>query len=87
MLRSGGPINSSNYSNPQVDGLIDKARTETDQTSRQALYKQIRQIVREDSPLVFVHYETINYLMRKNVEGSTVNPTLGLRLENVGFSG
>ena len=85
VLRSGGPINSSNYSNPQVDDLIDKARTETDQTSRQALYKQIRQIVREDSPLVFVHYETINYLMPTNVVGSTVTPTLELNMRNVGF--
>ena len=39
------------------------------------------------NPLIFAHYETINYLMRKNVEGSTVNPTLGLRLENVSKSG
>ncbi len=33
----------------------------------------------------FAHYETINYLMRTAVTGSTVNPTLELRMENVGF--
>ena len=36
-------------------------------------------------PLVFVHYETINYLMPTNVVGSTVTPTLELNMKNVGF--
>ena len=34
-------------------------------------------------PLIFAHFETINYLMRKNVTGSTINPTLELRLAQV----
>jgi peptide/nickel transport system substrate-binding protein len=34
-------------------------------------------------PLIFVHYETLNYLMRKNVKGSTINPTLELRAGNI----
>ena len=34
-------------------------------------------------PLLFVHYETLNYLMRKCVTGSTTNPTLELRMGNV----
>ena len=40
-----------------------------------------------DAPLIFVHYETINYLMNNDVAGSTVNPTLELRLGDVGFTG
>jgi peptide/nickel transport system substrate-binding protein len=50
------------------------------------LYEQIRQIVFDDAPIVFAHYETINYLMQKNVVGSTINPTLELRMQNVGFT-
>ena len=86
VVRSGGDINTTGYSNPQVDQLIDQARTETDTQKRFDLYKQIRQIVFDDSPIVFAHYETINYLMQKDVVGSTVNPTLELRLQDVGFS-
>ena len=71
---------------PQADQLIDQARTETDETNRFDLYKQLRQIVFEDSPIIFVHYETINYLMQKDVVGSTVNPTLELRMQDVGFT-
>ena len=74
------------YSNPQVDELIDQARVETDDAARKQLYQQIRQIVYDDSPIIYAHYETINYLMNPNVTGSTVNATLELRMENVGFT-
>jgi peptide/nickel transport system substrate-binding protein len=85
VLRSGADINTTGYSNPELDALIDEARTETDEATRKELYDQIRAIVVEDAPIIFAHYETINYLMRDNVCGSTVNATLELRLENVAF--
>jgi peptide/nickel transport system substrate-binding protein len=87
VIRSGGDINTTGYSNPQADQLIDQARTETDEQTRFDLYKQLRQIVLDDAPIVFVHYETINYLMQRDVVGSTVNPTLELRMQNVGLTG
>jgi peptide/nickel transport system substrate-binding protein len=86
VIHSGGDINTTGYSNPQADQLIDQARTETDTQKRFDLYKQLRQIVFDDSPIVFVHYETINYLMQQNVVGSTVNPTLELRMQEMGFT-
>jgi hypothetical protein len=49
-------------------------------------WTQIRQIVIEEAPICFVHFETINYLMRNDVAGSTVNPTLETRFVNVGFT-
>jgi peptide/nickel transport system substrate-binding protein len=86
VLRTGGVINTTGYSNPEMDDLIDQARTETDDAARMDLYRQVRQITFDDAPIIFVHYETINYLMNNNVTGSTVNPTLELRMENVGFT-
>jgi peptide/nickel transport system substrate-binding protein len=85
VIHSGGDINTTGYANPQADQLIDQARTETDTQTRFDLYKQLRQIVFDDAPIIFAHYETINYLMQKNVVGSTVNPTLELRMQDVGF--
>ncbi len=38
VLRSGADINTTGYSNPALDALIDQARTETDQATRQDLY-------------------------------------------------
>lgn len=86
VIRSGGVINTTGYSNKEVDDLIDQARTQTDEGVRKDLYAQIRQIVIDESPIVFAHFETINYLMRQDVTGSTVNPTLETRFVNVGFT-
>ncbi|MCU1570589.1 MAG: Peptide/nickel transport system substrate-binding protein [Naasia sp.] len=33
-----------------------------------------------------VDYETLNYLMNRNVVGSEITPTLSLHMENVGFT-
>ena len=73
------------YSNAEVDALIDKAAASVDKAERKEIYSQIRTIVTQDAPLVFAHYETVNYLMNKNVIGSAITPTLSLHLENVGF--
>lgn len=83
VLRTGGVINTTGYSNPAFDDLVDQARTETDEAKRKELYIAVRQIAFDEVPIILAHYETINYLMRKNVHGSTVNPTLELRMENI----
>jgi peptide/nickel transport system substrate-binding protein len=86
VLKTGAPINATQYANPAFDKLIDQAARETDEATRKTLYAQLRQIVFDDVPLIFAHYETLNYLMRKEVVGSTINPTLELRLEDVSTS-
>jgi peptide/nickel transport system substrate-binding protein len=86
VLETGAPINTTGYSNPAVDRLIKQAASETSQAKRQQLYTSLRKIVFEDVPLVFVHYETLNYLMRKQVHGSTINPTLELRAGNISMT-
>lgn len=87
VVKTGAGANAMKYSNPDLDAKIDAARQATDDAERRPLYAEIRAIVQDEAPLIFVHYETINYLMTSDVVGSTVNPTLGLRLENMGFSG
>jgi peptide/nickel transport system substrate-binding protein len=82
-LATGSPNNATKYSSKTVDALIQKARSSTKPAERKALYEQIRSIVWEDVPLVFIHYETINYLMGSDVHGSTVNPPLELRFGQV----
>jgi peptide/nickel transport system substrate-binding protein len=86
VLKSGAPINATFYSNPKVDALIQRAARETKLAKRKALYAQLRKIVFEDVPLIFVHYETLNYLMRKEVHGSTTNPTLEIRAGNMSIT-
>ena len=86
VLKTGASINATQYPNPAVDKLIDQASVETDEAKRKTLYSQLRQIIFDDVPLIFAHYETLNYLSRKEVVGSTINPTLELRLEDVSMS-
>ncbi|MEO7745923.1 MAG: ABC transporter substrate-binding protein, partial [Actinomycetota bacterium] len=86
VIRSGGPINTTGYANPKVDAMIDQAAATVDEAARKKLYAQIRTIVRDEAPIAFVHYETLNYLMTKKVTGSEVTPTLELNMGRVGFT-
>jgi peptide/nickel transport system substrate-binding protein len=86
VIKSGGPINTTGYANPEVDKLIAEAAESTDVAKRKALYRQIRAIVTKDAPLVFVHYELLHYLMNKTVVGSTITPALSLHMDQVEFS-
>lgn len=86
VIKSGGPVNSTGYSNPEVDALIEKAASSPDMAERMELYRQIRGIVSKDAPLVFVHFETLHYLMNTNVTGSTITPTISRRMEDLGFT-
>jgi peptide/nickel transport system substrate-binding protein len=83
VLESGAAINTTGYSNPTADRLINRAAREANPATRKKLYTQLRKIIFTDVPIIFVHYETLNYLMRKNVHGSTINPTLELRAQNI----
>ena len=85
VIRSGGPINSTFYANADVDALIEKAASSDDTAARKDLYRRIRRQVTTDAPLIFVHFETFNYLMNRNVAGSTITPTLSLHMEKIGF--
>jgi len=87
VIHSGGSINTTGYSNPAVDKLIDQAAASTDDAARKTLYTEIRKVVQEEAPIIFVHYETINYLMQSKVAGSTVTPVLELNLKDVGYTG
>ena len=86
VLKSGGPINKTYYSNLAVDALIDKAAASGDEAARKEIYRQIRASTSGEAPLIFTHYETLNYLMNKNVSGSAITPTLSLHMETISMT-
>jgi peptide/nickel transport system substrate-binding protein len=86
VLKTGGSINTTGYSSKAADDLIVQAARETDEAKRKTLYLQLKQLIWKDVPLLFVHYETLNYLMRKPVVGSTIVPTLELGMGKVGMN-
>ncbi len=54
---SPGP-NRCNYSNPEYDALYREAMATTDETVRLGLYGRLQEIVREDSPWIFMGFST-----------------------------
>lgn len=45
-------VNSSRYSNPALDKLLAAGTTEADATKRNAIYKQVQEILAQDMPVV-----------------------------------
>lgn len=54
-----------NYSNPEVDDLITRARTEPDYDERVALYQQLSEAIHEDVPVVYLYHPQEVQAMRR----------------------
>ncbi len=70
-IYTDGDFNDSGYSNPEVDKLLDEARTTSDQAQRKELYGQVMDILHEDVPYVYLYHNnsTTDFAMQKTVKG------------------
>jgi len=48
--------NFMSYSNPEVDRLLEDARTTFDQSARKKIYARIQEIMADDPPCIFLYY-------------------------------
>ena len=62
-----GNYNLGRYSNPQMDGLIERIKKETDQPTRRALIEQALLLSHKDVTHLPLHNQIIPWAMRKNV--------------------
>jgi peptide/nickel transport system substrate-binding protein len=62
-----GDYNLGRYSNPQVDALVDKLKTEVDTAKRGAIAKEILTIHAKDVGHIPLHHQVIPWAMRSNV--------------------
>jgi peptide/nickel transport system substrate-binding protein/oligopeptide transport system substrate-binding protein len=69
LCHSNSRTNRMNYENPEVDRLLDQARSETDYEKRVELYRKIEKLVLEDAPVVAQHYNSTNYVFQPWVKG------------------
>jgi len=51
MFKTGGGFNSTGYSNPQVDKLLDESQRELDPAKRKQMLEEINNLVNEDLPV------------------------------------
>jgi ABC-type transport system substrate-binding protein len=70
-----GGSNTSWYSNPEVDKLLEDAQAVTDQAERTELYHQAEQIIVDDAPWVFLGYQKHQLVARSNIGNLTLQPT------------
>lgn len=78
-----GGFNSSYYSNPKVDALLEQARRETDRTVRADLYRQVQAVVHEDAPWLFVANWKQNAVTTAAVGNFELQPDFNLILRDV----
>ena len=81
-----GGINDSKYCNPEVDALLDKARTSNDTATRKASYDAARKILAKDLPIIYLYHQTWIWALDDKIEGFTAYPDGMIRLENVKFT-
>jgi peptide/nickel transport system substrate-binding protein len=82
---TNGDFNSSGYSNPEADKLLNEARTTSDRDRRKELYGQVMQILHEDVPYVYLYHnnQTTDFAMQPTVKGFEPYPDGILRLAGV----
>jgi len=80
-----GP-NYSHFSNREFDRLYDLAMHQPDDSVRYSIYRQMEQLVMEESPVVVLYYDVVLRFVRKGVTGLGSNSMNMLSLKRVKIS-
>ena len=73
LFHSQSTNNYANYSNPEVDRLLEQARSEGDYLKRIELYREIENLIMADAPVVNLMYHTFETLFQPYVQGIELN--------------
>jgi oligopeptide transport system substrate-binding protein len=74
LFHTGSQQNQGGYSNPQLDALLEQARTERDVSTRIGLYQQAEQILVEDAAALFTAHYLSYQLVKPYVKGYVYTP-------------
>lgn len=66
---TGGSLNSSQYSNAKVDGLLNQARVTSSMSGRAKTYASVMNILHQDAPYVFLYHQNNLIAYNKNLKG------------------
>jgi peptide/nickel transport system substrate-binding protein/oligopeptide transport system substrate-binding protein len=73
LFHSQSANNYANYSNPEVDRLLEQAQREVDDFTRLPLYRQAEALIMADAPTVNLVYYTFEHLFQPYVKGVELN--------------
>ena len=74
LFHSGADSNYSDYSNPEVDALLERAAVESDYNQSLRLYQQAEQLLVEDAACLPLYFGQNYILVRPYVKGYNLNP-------------
>jgi oligopeptide transport system substrate-binding protein len=83
LFHSGAEINYGEYSNPEVDALLDSAGVEQDTELSLALYQQAEQKLVEEAACLPLYFGQSYILVKPYLEGYELNPLGFVRLNEV----
>jgi peptide/nickel transport system substrate-binding protein len=83
LFGTGGGTNYSGYSNPTLDGLMQKGRQTLDTQARIPIYQQINRTLADDLPVVVLYNPVSNYVTRKAVQNFPIGVASIIRLTGV----
>jgi oligopeptide transport system substrate-binding protein len=76
LFHSRSGLNRMGYSNPEVDGLLEKARLATDQTQRMGLYEQAEELIVADAPWIPLWHSVDYVLIKPYVKGAVFSAAI-----------
>src|SRR4030065_497488 len=74
LFHSGSTQNNGNYSNPELDALLERARAERDAGTRMTMYPQAELIIVNDAPVLFTTHSLSYQLVKPYVKGYSFPP-------------
>ena len=80
---TGGDFNDSSYSNKQVDGWLEDARVNTDQSKRKLDYANAQKQIAADAPYVFTVFGVSAQISNNKIHKFTLYPDLMIRMAEV----
>ncbi|UTR16394.1 glutathione ABC transporter substrate-binding protein [Salipaludibacillus sp. LMS25] len=69
--------------NEELDKLLDQAREERDEATREALYKEAMEIVVDESPMIYLYHQTYLVGVRDEVKGFWKHPNGLYQIQDV----
>ena len=74
LFHSRSPQNLGGFGHPEIDALLEEARTVGDPAQRMALYREIEQRIVEEAPAVFVAHSLSAVLVKPYLQGYELTP-------------
>lgn len=67
-------FNRAQYSNPEMDRLLDSGRLESDQAKRKEIYARYQQIISDEIPWLVLYSPKVTFAVNKKVQGVIAGP-------------